>query len=68
MKSPVEKLNEIKEKELRLKEEQARRGEDVENSDNSFIGEKKSSYRQNPGDKARVNKGSIGIDRDPGAV
>ena len=63
-KSPVEKLNEIKEKELKLKEEQIARDEKVENSDNSLVNEKKGSYRSNPGDKARTNKGAIGIDRD----
>lgn len=63
-KSPVEKLNEIKEKELKLKEEQIARGEKVENSDNSLVNEKKGSYTSNPGDKARSNKGAIGIDRD----
>ena len=56
--------NEIKEKELKLKEEQIARGEKVENSDNSLVNEKKGSYTSNPGDKARSNKGAIGIDRD----
>ncbi|MBU0696701.1 MAG: hypothetical protein KKE39_09295 [Bacteroidetes bacterium] len=63
-KSPVEKMNELKEKELKLKEEQIAKGEKVENSDNSLINEKKGSYTSNPGDKARTNKGAIGIDRD----
>lgn len=62
--SPVEKLNELKEKELKLKEEQIAKGEKVENSDNSLVIEKKGSYTSNPGDKARTNKGAIGIDRD----
>ncbi|MEO5912046.1 MAG: hypothetical protein ABIP95_14240 [Pelobium sp.] len=62
--SPVEKLNEIKEKELKLKEEQIANGETVENSDNSLKVEKKGSYTVNAGDKARTNKGAIGIDRD----
>lgn len=62
--SPVEKLNEIKEKELKLKEEQIANGETVENSDNSLAVGKKGSYTVNSGDKARTNKGAIGIDRD----
>jgi len=62
--SPVEKMNELKEKELKMKEEQIAKGEEVENTDNSLVNEKKGSYTSNPGDKARTNKGAIGIDRD----
>jgi hypothetical protein len=35
--SPVEKLNEIKEEELRLRDEKIARGETVENTDNRFL-------------------------------
>ncbi|MBK0381774.1 hypothetical protein I5M32_02275 [Pedobacter sp. SD-b] len=62
--SPVEKLNKIKEEELRLKEQKIANGETVENSDNSLVNEKKGSYSVTPGDKSRTHKGSIGIDRD----
>ncbi len=63
-KSPVEKLNEIKEKELELRKQQIANGEIVENPDVDAEIDKKGSYTQNPGDRARTNKGAIGIDRD----
>jgi len=62
--SPVEKLNEIKEEELRLRDEKIAKGEDVENTDNSLVNEKKGSYSVTPSDKNRSHKGAIGIDRD----
>lgn len=68
MKSPVEKLNEIKEKELKQKEQQIKNGEVIADPDIEAEIDKKGSYAQNPGDKARTNKGPIGIDRDPGSV
>lgn len=68
MKSPVERLNEIKEKELKEKEERVKKGEKISDPDLEAEIDKKDSYTQNPGDKARTNKGPIGIDRDPGSV
>ena len=62
--SPVEKLNEIKEEELRLRDEKIAKGEEVENTDNSLVSEKKGSYSVTPSDKNRGHKGAIGIDRD----
>ncbi len=63
--SPVEKLNEIKEEELRLRDEKIARGESVEIADGSLLNEKKGSYSVTPSDKNRSHKGAIGIDRDP---
>jgi len=67
-KSPVEKLNEIKEKVLEKKVEQIAHGEVIHEPELGALIRKKGSYSQNPGDKARTNKGPIGIDRDPGSV
>jgi hypothetical protein len=66
--SPVEKLNEIKEEELRLRDEKIARGETVENTDNSLVNGKKGSYSVTPGDRSRTHKGAIGIDRDPSII
>ena len=65
-KSPVEKLNEIKEKELEKKIQQVADGEIIKDPDRAALIRKKGSYTQNSGDKARTNKRPIGIDRDPG--
>jgi hypothetical protein len=64
--SPVERLNEIKEKILEKKEQQKADGEIIKDPDRAALISRKGSYTQNPGDKARTNKGPIGIDRDPG--
>ena len=66
--SPVEKLNEIKEEELRLRDEKIARGETVETADGSLLNEKKGSYSVTPGDRSRTHKGAIGIDRDPTTI
>jgi hypothetical protein len=63
-KSPVERMNELKEIELKKNEEKLANGEEIENTDNSLRGGKKSSYTVSASDKARTNKGAIGIDRD----
>jgi hypothetical protein len=63
-KSPVERMNDLKELELKKNEEKLAKGEEVENTDNSLRVEKKSSYTVSSADKARTNKGAIGIDRD----
>jgi hypothetical protein len=68
MKTPVEKLNEIKEKELEKKVEQIAHGEIIHEHELRALIRKKGSYSLNSGDKARTNKGPIGIDRDPGSV
>ncbi|TKB95586.1 hypothetical protein [Pedobacter cryophilus] len=65
-KSPVERLNEIKEKILEKKEQQKADGEIIKDPDRGALISRKSSYTQNSGDKARTNKRPIGIDRDPG--
>ena len=64
--SPVERLNEIKEKILEKKRQQIADGEIIKDPDRGALIRRKSSYTQNSGDKARTNKGPIGIDRDPG--
>lgn len=67
-KSPVEKLNEIKEKGLKKKVEQIANGEIINEPELRALIQKKGSYSLNSGDKARTNKGPIGIDRDPGSL
>lgn len=68
-KSPVEKLNELKEEELRLKEQQVRDGEEVI-KDNDLDPEvaSRTTFTQSPSDKARKHKGHIGPDKEPGVV
>jgi|GEM_PF-1925483 len=68
-KSPVEKLNELKEEELRLKEQQVRDGEEVI-KDNNLDPEvaDRTTFAQSPSDKARKHKGHIGPDKEPGVV
>jgi hypothetical protein len=66
MKSAVERLNEIKEKELEKKQHQIAEGEIIKEPDLRALIRRKGSYSLNSGDKARTNKGPIGIDRDPG--
>ena len=60
----VERLNEIKEKELKKKLQQKADGELLEQADLRALIRKKGSYSSNPGDKARTNKGPIFTDRD----
>lgn len=67
-KSPVERMNELKELELKKNEEKLANGEDVENTDNSLKVERKTSYTVSPGDRARNKKGAIGIDREAGEI
>ena len=64
--SVVERMNEIKEKIIEKKKQQIADGEIIEDPDRGALISRKGSYTQNSGDKARTNKGPIGIDRDPG--
>ncbi len=66
-KTPVEKLNDFMEE---LEEKNPVKKVDVGNreSDESTVPEKNSSYTETAADKARTNKGPIGIDRDPGQL
>ncbi len=65
-KSPAERMNDFKDE---LEEKNPIKKEDL-NLDEAtgIVPEKKSSYSQSPADRARTNKGAIGIDRDPGQV
>ncbi len=64
MKSPVERLNEIKEIELKKKLQQIADGEILKEADLRALTSRKSSYSRNAGDKARTNKGPAFTDRD----
>lgn len=66
-KSPVEKLNELKEEELRLKQQQIKAG-DEEIRDNNLDAEvaDKDTFTQSPSDKSRKHKGHFGSDKEPG--
>lgn len=65
-KSPAEKMNDFKDE---LEEKNPIKKKDVNAEDASgIVPEKKGSYTQGPSDKARSNKGAIGIDRDPGQI
>ena len=65
-KSPVEKMNEFKDE---LEDKNPIKKEDINAEDaTGVVPEKKSSYTQSPSDRARTNKGAIGIDRDAGEI
>lgn len=66
-KSPVEKLNELKEQELRLKQQQALEGEDVikDNNPDAEV-DAKETFTTSPANKSRSHKGHIGPDHEPG--
>jgi hypothetical protein len=64
MYSTVERLNEIKQKELEKKLQQKADGEKIEEPDLRALIRKKGSYASNPGDKARTHKHPIFTDRD----
>ncbi|WP_017258691.1 hypothetical protein [Pedobacter arcticus] len=66
MKSPAERMNDFKEE---LEEKNPIKKEDLGAPTNAEeIPEKKGSYSETSADKARVNKGAIGIDRDAGQM
>ena len=67
-KSPVEKLNELKEEELRLKQQQKNAGEEVTDNDQDAQVAERSTFTQSPSDKSRKHKGHIGPDKEPGIL
>ena len=67
-KSPVEKLNELKEEELRLKQQQQNAGEEIRDNDQDAQVADRSTFTQSPSDKSRNHKGHIGQDKEPGIL
>ncbi len=68
-KSPVEKLNELKEEELRLKQQQHDAGEqEIRDNDQDPNVADRDTFTQSPSDKSRSHKGHIGPDKEPGLL
>jgi hypothetical protein len=67
-KSPVEKLNELKEEELKLKQQQQNAGEEIRDNDQDAQVADRSTFTQSPSDKSRNHKGHIGPDKEPGIL
>lgn len=67
-KSPVEKLNELKEEELRLKQQQKDAGEEIRDNDLDAEVAERTTFTQSPSDKSRSHKGHIGPDKEPGLL
>lgn len=67
MESKVEKLNELKEKELKLKEQLLEEGhEDIKDNNPDPVVDSKNTFTVSPANKSRVHKGHIGPDKEPG--
>lgn len=67
-KNPVEKLNELKEEELRLKQQQKDAGEDIKDNNLDAEVASRTTFTQSPSDKSRNHKGHIGPDKEPGIL
>lgn len=68
-KSPVEKLNELKEEELRLKQQKKDAGEkEIRDNDQDAQVAERTTFTQSPSDKSRNHKGHIGPDKEPGIL
>ncbi|WP_026904801.1 hypothetical protein [Pedobacter glucosidilyticus] len=67
MESKVEKLNELKEKELKLKDELLKEGhEDIKDNNPDPVVDSKDTFTVSPANKSRAHKGHIGPDKEPG--